>query len=248
VDMAVESSPAVAVVTGGASGIGRSCAQILSRRGFAVAVLDLNEAAANATAATLAGPATAAAVDVSSGADIRQVIGGIASEFGRIEVLVTAAGHLDFSPLESMPESTLDRMLDVHLKGTILTVQAVIPAMREHGYGRIVCISSVGARQGHAHASHYTAAKAGIVGFVNSACIELGPLGVTINCVLPGAVDTPMLASRDANRVAPVQPVNIPVGGRAQPEDIGNVVSFLASPEARYICGSAVIVSGGAYT
>lgn len=248
--MPPDSTAAVAVVTGGGSGIGRSCAQILSSRGFFVAALDLNGEAAAETAASLGGPGSAAAVDVASGTDIRRVIGDIASEHGRIDVLVTAAGHLDFSPLETMPEAMLNRMLDVHLKGTIFAVQAVTPVMRGQHYGRIVCMSSVGARQGHANASHYTAAKAGIVGFVNSACLELGPLGVTINCVLPGAVDTPMLASRDANPAVPAGHVGIPipVGGRARPEDIGHVVAFLSSPEARYVAGAAVIVSGGAYT
>jgi NAD(P)-dependent dehydrogenase (short-subunit alcohol dehydrogenase family) len=246
--MADESAVPVAVVTGGGSGIGRSCAQILSRRGCTVAVLDLNPEAAAATSESLAGPATSAEVDVASGPSIRAAIDSIARAYGRIDVLVTAAGHLDFSPLETMPEAQLNRMIDVHLKGTILTVQAVVPVMRGRQYGRIICISSVGARQGHANASHYTAAKAGIVGFVNSACIELGPVGVTVNCVLPGAVDTPMLAARDRTQPGPAQPVMIPVGGRAHPDDIGHVVAFLASPEARYVSGSAVIVAGGAYT
>jgi NAD(P)-dependent dehydrogenase (short-subunit alcohol dehydrogenase family) len=246
--MVDDSNPPVAVITGGGSGIGRSCAQILSRRGFAVAVLDLNPDAAAATSNTLDGPATSAAVDVASGSSVRTAMDSVVSSYGRIDVLVTAAGHLDFSPLDTMPEAQLDRMIDVHLKGTILTVQAAVPTMRSRQYGRIVCISSVGARQGHANASHYTAAKAGIVGFVNSACIELGPVGVTINCVLPGAVDTPMLAARDRTQRGPAQPVSVPVGGRAHPDDIGHVVAFLASPEARYVSGSAVIVSGGAYT
>jgi 2-hydroxycyclohexanecarboxyl-CoA dehydrogenase len=236
----------VAVVTGGGSGIGRACTQILSARGFTMAVLDIDHKGAIETTEGLTGPAMASALDVSSNADVRQVIGEISETYGRIDVLVTAAGHLDFAPLDAMPEATLDRMINVHLKGTIFAVQAVVPSMREQRYGRIVCISSIGARHGHAMASHYTAAKAGIVGFVNSACLELGPLGVTINSVLPGAIDTPMLAGRDPKATRSAR--ESPVGGIGRPEDVAHAVAFLTSPESRYVSGASLVVSGGAYT
>lgn len=237
----------VAVITGGGSGIGRACVQILGSRGFDIAALDLDQAAAQLAADEVPGRSLARMVDVSDRADLQRVVGEVVDTFGRVDVLVTAAGHLDFAPVETMSEVVLDRMLNVHLKGTIFAVQAVLPAMRSRGYGRIVCISSVGARQGHASASHYTAAKAGIVGFANSACREFGPLGVTINCVLPGAVDTPMLARRDQER-PPQRAITTPVGHIGTPEDIGHVVAFLSSPESRYVSGSSIVVGGGAYT
>lgn len=245
VPVPVEQSRPVAVVTGGGSGIGRACAQILDGQGFAVAALDLDPAAARATTDGLS-EALPVGVDVSDKGAVGQAVGQVLDAYGRVDVLVTAAGHLDFAPVETMPESVLDRMLNVHLKGTIFAVQAVLPVMRDRRYGRIVCISSVGARQGHASASHYTAAKAGIIGFANSACRELGPLGVTINCVLPGAVDTPMLARRDQETSH--RTPQTPMGHIGTPNDIGYVVAFLASPQARYVSGASIVVGGGAYT
>lgn len=236
-------SAAVAIVTGGSSGIGQACVRALSAAGYVVAVFDLNEVYVSQQAGELAGPVHSYMVDVSLKDSIEAAVKDVADRCGRVDALVTAAGHLDFAPIESMPEQMLSRMLDVHLKGTIFSVQAVLPCLKAAGEGRIVCVSSVGARRGHAQASHYTAAKAGIVGFVKSACLELGDAGITVNAILPGAVDTPMLASRDPKLAGPGS--RIPVGRIGQPEDIAAAVRFLVSPEAAYITGAELVVSGG---
>jgi NAD(P)-dependent dehydrogenase (short-subunit alcohol dehydrogenase family) len=238
----------VAIVTGAGSGIGRATSLLLARSGHRVAAIDLVADRAEATVAEIGPDAAAMAVaaDVSSAERMRAAVDQVGERFGQVDVLVTCAGHIQLMELEQLSEEVLDRMLGVHLKGTILSVQAVIPRMAANGYGRIACIASAAAVKPVAAHSHYAAAKAGIIGFARSASRELGPRGITINCVLPGAIDTPLLQYASAE--ARAQMAANPVGRMGTPEDIAHAVGFLVSPEASFITGTTLLVTGGDYT
>ena len=240
----------VALVTGASSGIGRATSLLLSTAGYAVSLVDI----ASPTSGDLAAEILARSgvepmlleTDVSTRPQVDAAVAQTLDRHGRLDVLVTCAGHIELVPLSDLSEETLRRMLDVHLNGTIYCVQAAIGAMEERRYGRIVCLSSAAASKGVAEHSHYAAAKAGIIGFAKSAARELGPRGITINCVQPGAIDTPLLASLSDDARANL--ARTPVGRMGTPEDVAYAVCFLASPEAGFITGTTLLVTGGECT
>lgn len=236
----------VALITGGASGIGRATARVLDAAGYSVALVDLSIGGLEAVTRGLSLPSLALQADVSSKDQVTAAVDQAANHFGRLDALVTCAGHLELVPLEDLSEETLQRMLAVHLNGTIYSVQAVTRAMAERRFGRIVCISSLAARKSVVTHSHYAAAKAGIIGFARSAAAELGPDGITINCILPGAIDTPMLGILSPEERAAM--AETPVGRIGTPEDIAYAIRFFVSPEAGFITGATLLVTGGAYT
>ena len=239
----------VAVITGAGSGINRATALRFADNGYRIGVLDFNMGGARETVGLIEGAgghAHAAQVNVADRAAVFGAVDQIIGEWGRIDVLVNGAGHADFVPFLELTEESIDRMLDVHLKGTIMCTQAVVPHMRDRGYGRIVCISSVGAVSGVPKHSHYAAAKSGILGFARALCREIGPWGITINCVAPGAIDTPMVADIDPEARARIA-VN-PMGRTGTPEDVAAAIYFLASEEAEFITGAMLLSTGGNYT
>ena len=238
----------VAVITGGASGMGEGIAKLLGTE-MNVAVWDMNSEGAEATAAAVrdaGGEALARRVDVSDRTDVRAAAGEVLDRWGRADVLVHAAGFADFVDFLDLPEENWDRMIDVHLKGAFNCSQALLGSMRENGFGRIVCISSVGATFGSVAHSHYAAAKAGLIGFAKSLCREIGPWGATINVVSPGAIETPFWEATPADALKRF--TTPPVGRIGSPADIAHTVRFLASPEAGYLTGCVIAVNGGAYT
>jgi NAD(P)-dependent dehydrogenase (short-subunit alcohol dehydrogenase family) len=240
----------VALVTGAGSGIGRATSVLLAASGYSIAMVDIAAAGLEVTAAEItkigARSPLALVADVSSRVQIASVVEEAVERFTRIDALVTCAGHIQLVELALLSDEILDRMLDVHLKGTIFAVQAAVPAMQGRRYGRIVCISSAAASKGVVAHSHYAAAKAGIIGFAKSAARELGPYGITINCVLPGAIDTPLLGSMPSE--ARAQLARTPVGRIGTPNDVAHAVRFLASPDAGFITGATLLVTGGEYT
>jgi 3-oxoacyl-[acyl-carrier protein] reductase len=239
----------VALVTGAGSGINREVARVLAHD-MPVAVCDLNLAGAEETVRLIeaeGGRAGAWQLDVVDGARIRAVVAEVTGRFGPVDTLVNGAGFGQFVPFLEMTEEHWDRMLDVNAKGTFLCTQAVLPAMKEKGYGRIVCFSSVGAMSGSPSHSHYAAAKAAVIGFTKALCKEIGPWGVTINCVAPGAVDTPFLAAVSKEALDRYK-ASTPVGRMAEPADIAHVVRFLVSPDSGFITGWVISPNGGVYT
>lgn len=230
----------VALITGAASGIGNATSALLRSNDYAVAMVDLH------APDVVSDDVLPLAADVSRRNEVQNAVEHTVRRFGRLDVLVTCAGHLELVPLTELSEETLERMLAVHLKGTIYSVQSALPAMQSRGYGRIVCISSLAARKPVVTHSHYAAAKAGIIGFTRTAAREIGRDGITINCVLPGAIETPMLGTLTAEERAAMS--NNAVGRIGTPDDIAHAVRFLTSPEAGFITGTTLLVSGGDFT
>jgi NAD(P)-dependent dehydrogenase (short-subunit alcohol dehydrogenase family) len=213
-----------------------------------VGIWDRNSDAAESAATTLTSAGTKTAfsvVDVRDRSSIDAAIEKTIQQLGGVDVLVTAAGISHFVPFLDISETEWSSMLDIHLGGTFRCVQAALPGMRATGYGRIVCISSLAAVSGSPGHVHYAAAKAGILGFVHAVSKEVGPWGVTVNCVMPGAIDTPML--RDIPTEIWTRNADTPVGRIGKPADVAAAVAFLASDEAEFITGASLNVSGGRF-
>ena len=240
-----------ALVTGGASGIGRAVTHRLARDGAAVTVLDVDLAAAAAVVAEVSitgAPAQAVVADVADAAAVRAAVESARAGLGAIDVLVCSAGIAGFSPLTTMTEAEWDRMLAVHLRGTFLVTRAVLPDMLEAGWGRIVTISSVGGLRGGPNLTHYAAAKAGVIGFTKALALEVGSRGVTANAIAPGLVDTPMLrGSGIPPELLEQSRRQIPVGRLGTPDDVAAACTFLISEEAGFVTGQVLSPNGGGW-
>jgi len=240
-----------ALVTGGGSGIGRAVAHHLGRDGAAVTVLDLDLDAARRVAGELAAAgvaASAVAADVADGDAVRAATDEARRGRGPAHILVCSAGIAGFSPVLTMTEAAWDRMLAVHLRGTFLVTQAVLPDMLAARWGRVVTLSSVGGLRGGPQLAHYAAAKAGVIGFTKALALEVGSQGITANAVAPGLVDTPML--RGSGMPADMLEQSrrqIPVGRLGTPEDIAAACAFLVSEEAGFMTGQVVSPNGGGW-
>jgi NAD(P)-dependent dehydrogenase (short-subunit alcohol dehydrogenase family) len=244
-----------AIVTGAASGIGLAIAERLAADGLAVAVLDRNGEAASAVAERLAqaGAATCAvAADVSDRTQIDAAVALVADRLGPATVLVNSAGVDGFGPFMKLDRATWDRVLAVNLTGTFEFCQAVVPAMLDAGWGRIVNIASSSAQGGQPYMTHYVASKAGVIGFTKSLALELGPKGITANAVSPGFVDSPMLRASEAKGLlgesVEHHEKRTPVRRVGQPEDIAAMCSYLVRDEASYVTGQVMGVNGGRNT
>jgi 3-oxoacyl-[acyl-carrier protein] reductase len=243
----------VAIVTGGARGIGAATAKRLAADGMAVAVLDLEEAACKPTVEAITsggGRALAIGADVSNSAQVEQAVSRVADELGAPTVLVNNAGVIRDNLLFKMTEEDWDAVLGVHLRGAFLMSKAVQKHMVERRYGRIVNLSSSSAL-GNRGQVNYSAAKAGMQGFTKTLAIELGQFGVTANAVAPGFIETDMTRStaarvkmefEDFKNAAASQ---IPVRRVGQPEDVANTISFLVSEGAGFVSGQVIYVAGG---
>ncbi|MCP9960265.1 3-oxoacyl-ACP reductase FabG [Streptomyces somaliensis] len=243
----------VAVVTGGARGIGAATAVRLAADGRAVAVLDLDEAACGDTVAAVAaagGTALAVGCDVSDAARVEAAVARVADELGPPAVLVNNAGVLRDNLLFKMSESDWDTVMDVHLKGAFLMTRACQGHMVDAGFGRIVSLSSSSAL-GNRGQANYAAAKAGLQGFTKTLAKELGRFGVTANAVAPGFIATEMTA-RTAERLGmgfeefqAAAATQIPVGRVGRPEDVANAIAFLTGDDAGFVSGQVLYVAGG---
>ncbi|AUY48763.1 MULTISPECIES: 3-oxoacyl-ACP reductase FabG [Streptomycetaceae] len=246
-------APRVAVVTGAARGLGAATAERLAADGYAVAVLDLDEAAGKDTVDRITaagGRAVAVGADVSDATQVQAAVDRIVAELGAPVVLVNNAGVLRDNLLFKMSESDWDTVMNVHLRGAFLMTRAVQKHMVDAGFGRIVNLSSSSA-QGNRGQANYSAAKAGLQGFTKTLAIELGKFGVTANAVAPGFIATDMTAAtaarvgmefEDFKRAAASQ---IPVQRVGLPEDVAHTISFLASEGAGFVSGQVIYVAGG---
>jgi len=237
----------VALVTGGAAGIGAAIAEGLAREGCAVAIVDL-KAPADPPAALLAfgRAARVYSADVSDFAQAERVVGSVRRDFGRLDVLVCNAGITDDAVTWKMSESQWDRVLAVNLKGCFNYCRAASAVFKDQKRGRIVNIASINGLRGKFAQGNYAASKGGIIAFSKTLARELGRFGVNVNVVAPGMVKTEMADS------IPVEFINQAVcesvlGRVAEVEDVAHLVAFLASDRARHITGEVIQVDGGQY-
>ncbi|MFB7878620.1 SDR family oxidoreductase [Nocardia sp. NPDC056064] len=243
----------VAVVTGAARGIGAAVALRLAADGYAVAVLDLDEAACAGTVAAIeaaGGSALAVGADVSDEAAVAAAVERIATELGAPVALVNNAGVLRDNLLFKMSVADWDTVMNVHLRGAFLMTRAVQKYMVEAGFGRIVNLSSTSAL-GNRGQANYSAAKAGMQGFTKTLAFELGKFGVTANAIAPGFIETEMTAATAARVGADFEAfkaaaaTQIPVARVGKPEDIAHAASFFASEGAGFVSGQVLYVAGG---
>ena len=245
-----------AIVTGAGSGIGRAIADRMASDGLAVALLDLNDEAVEQAADELRQQGHEAmavgGVDVSDRAQVVDAVARVREGLGPALVLVNNAGVTGFHEFLSITDEKWDRILAVNLTGAFYCCQAVVPAMIEAGWGRIVNISSSSAQGGQQYMVHYVSSKAGLIGFTKALALELGPKGITVNTIPPGFIDTPMLrVSEERGLLGGTVEHHAeltPVRRAGKPEDIAYACSFLVSEEAGYITGQVIGVNGGRNT
>lgn len=245
-------TPRVALVTGGARGIGSAICSAMASDGWSVAVCDLDAEAATATATALHAyhpgiRAIGVPTDIANADSVRSAVLRIEDELGPIGALVNNAGIDVIKPFVESTEDEWDRIIEVNLKGTIRCCRAVLDSMIERKHGRIVSIASDAARVGSSGEAVYSATKGGVVSFSKTLAREVARYGITVNCVCPGPTETALLAqvAEYSEKLYAGLARAIPLGRTAQPDDIAPAVAFLASDGAGYITGQTLSVSGG---
>jgi 3-oxoacyl-[acyl-carrier protein] reductase len=239
----------VAVVTGGASGIGQAVVERLARDDFTVVILDINEDGGKQVAAELrkrGKPATFISLDVTREADVQKTFQKIISDESRIDVLINVAGgSLHRHKIEEFPLDHWQAVIDVNLTSTFLCCRAVVDVMKGQKSGAIVNISSDIGFSGDATRSAYAAAKAGIVGFSKTLALELAPFGVRANVVAPGRIATKRVRATYSDAEWEAAAKRIPLGHAGEPEDVAEAVAFLAGDASRHMTGQTLHINGG---
>ncbi len=246
----------VAIVTGGAKGMGRGIAYKLAAEGCKVAVADIDMQEAALTVAEIekiGGVALAIQCDVSKEIEVKAVVNQVVARFGQVDILVNNAGGAHMTnPIETLEEAQWDRVMNLNLKSIFFFCKYVVPLMKARKYGKIVSISSIGAVQPPGHVIAYNTAKAAILGFTTDLATALAPLGINVNSIVPGPIQTHFYDNTTKNmndqqkadffamlgRKVPLQRIG-------QPEDIGNAVVYLTSDMGSYVTGQALYISGG---
>jgi 3-oxoacyl-[acyl-carrier protein] reductase len=236
------------IVTGASKGIGKGIARVLAAKGARVLVVARNIGPAEATANEIraaGGKASALAADVSSWPDAQRIAAEATAQFGGIDILCANAGIFPAAKLHELTPEAWDEVLGTNLKGTFLTIKACLPAMKARRKGRIVVTSSItGPVTGYPGWTHYGASKAGQLGFMHTAAIELAPYNITINAVMPGNIKTEGLDGLGSEYLGQMT-ASIPMKRLGSVEDIAYAALFFASDEAAYITGQTLVVDGG---
>ena len=230
------------VVTGGSRGIGQGIAQVFANAGAKVAILSRQAGQAQDVAAAIGPGCVGLGCDVTSLADLRTSLAEVVQRLGALDVLCVNAGIFPVARLEDMTEADWDHVSNTNLKSTFLSVQAALPYLKASDQGRIVLTSSItGPVTGYPGWSHYGASKAGQLGFMRTAAIELAPYGITVNAVLPGNILTETMGAEYQAAMLPA----IPMRRLGSVADIGHAALYFASKEAGFVTGQSLIVDGG---
>jgi NAD(P)-dependent dehydrogenase (short-subunit alcohol dehydrogenase family) len=246
-----------AIITGGGHGIGLATARILSQRGANVILADLNEKdgkRAEAEIAAAGGKAAFVRTDVSREKDVNDLVRLSVSRFGRLDILVNNAGVIRLTPLLEISEQEWDLILDVNLKGTFLCAKAAVPEMVRNGGGCIVNTASPVFQRALADCGHYIAAKGGVASLTKAMALEWGPLGVRVNCVVPGPTETSndmMWPGMSEDEIPPARlevAKTVPLGRLGKPEDVARASAWLCMPDAAFVTGAILPADGGAMT
>lgn len=240
------------LVTGGGIGIGRATALAFAKAGYRVVVTDVLEAEGRGVAEAIVaggGKATFTAMDVRSTAQVDEVVAAVLAAHGAIDALVLNAGIAHKVPLGELSDARWDHTLDIDLKGMFRVARAALPAMRARRAGAVVGLTSLmGLAWGWSEHVHYSAAKAGVIGLVRGLAAEVAADGVRVNAVSPGYVRTAQLLSEEHSlgpQGVAQAAARVPLGRVGEPEDIADVILFLASPQARYVTGQVIVADGG---
>ena len=239
----------IALVTGGAQGIGRAIAEELAAAGAVIVLADVNEAKLAETVAEMKAQgidASAFTVNVSSQESIEAGAKAILEKFGKVEILVNNAGITRDNLMLRMKPADWDLVLSINLTGAFLLTQALLSPMLKNRWGRIVNIASVVGRAGQAGQVNYAASKAGLIGLTRSLAREVASRNITVNAVAPGFIETPMTAVL-SEEVSKAMLATVPLGRRGTPRDVAQAVKFLASDAASYITGHVLDVNGGMF-
>ena len=243
----------LSLVTGAASGIGRTVSGLFAREGARVFCADLRPDGAEATARAIrqeAGSPTAAAaaaVDVANAESVERLFARVRQEWGALDILVNCAGIYEMGTVADIEEAQWDRMLGVNLKGVFLCCRAALPLMRGRGGASIVNLASISGRTKSILAGpHYAASKAGVIGLTMTMAAQSAPLGIRVNAVAPGTIDTPMSAVYTPEQLDRIRS-GVPLGRLGQPEEVANAILFLASDEASFVTGETLNVNGGSF-
>ena len=238
----------VAVVTGGGRGIGRAIATVLAEKGAAVSVWDLNREGAETTVAAIAeagGKAVAITGDAAEATAVAAAASQTREALGPVTILVNNAGISAYEPFTNMTEESWDRIIRINLKGPFLVTKALVPDMLDAGWGRIINISSSSAQTGAPAMAHYAASKGGVIGMTKALAMEYAALGITVNNVPPGFIDTPLVREGPVDVEAAA--AHMPMKRAGRPEDVAYAVAYLASQEAGYVTGQTLSPNGGRY-
>lgn len=248
-DIAKSLQGQVAIITGAGRGMGRAHAELLAQHGATVVVHDLVEGSVNEVVDHInknGGTASGAVADVADIGAMEALARKVEDQYGRVDILINNAGiGADRANIQSIDAAMFDRMFDIHVKGPFFTTRAVIPGMQARRSGSIINISSIWGMVGHDFGSTYCAAKATMLGFTKSWAREFAPFGITVNAIAPGGVTSPMAIEKDGLEAVQARMKAVPMGRWAEPSEIAHAVLYLVSPQARFVTGQVLCISGG---
>ena len=242
----------IAIITGARRGMGKTHAITLAKAGVKVVVADISEEDCQKVVDEIkeqGGQALSIKCDVTKKEEVEEMVRKTVEEFGKVDILVNNAGICQFKPFLELTEEEWDRTLDINLKGYFLCAQAAAKEMVKQKSGVIVNITSVAMGQvgiGMATIAHYCASKGGIVAMTEALAVELAPYNIRVNAVAPGMIETPMIdpVKQDPKQMEAML-TRVPMGRAGKPEEVSNLVLFLASEESSYMTGSTIVVDGG---
>jgi NAD(P)-dependent dehydrogenase (short-subunit alcohol dehydrogenase family) len=238
----------VALITGGAAGMGRDTAIAFAREGAKVAVLDVRPERSQQTVDIIAregGVAAAFPADVRDAAQVEAAVAAVLGRFAQVDILLNNAGTTRPGSVVDVAPEDWDFVVDTNLRGTYLVSRSVLPSMLEHSRGAIVNIGSVSGMRGDHNAAAYNAAKAGVINLTRSMALDFGPRGIRVNCICPGAIGTPVILRSMSEAARDAIARNTPLGRIGQGPEVASLTLYLASDEASYINGAVIPVDGG---